>query len=339
MRFTPLLFAAAFSLVPQADALPGLAEEMDRIRAEASASTPEAENAQPAARLARARAALDAHRPLLALYLFEIPWESAKAWTFVKGSSAVTTSDAFAKKWAAVGEPRPAPAAAADGGRRPALIDAIAAAAEARGAITYHASRSYGEDAGVAAGLYYLGDSQAVVQFAAFARSLSWTPSGATPPFRSIAPEITAFDTEMTTAYESMDRASHSTYIVASAALKQARTLEERGQYTGALLEYLLSRYIFAPLRGPAAQEASVDRIDETRKSLRAGFDHSIAELFLQLAEEGVAGNVPPQRRGAAAAIEDVIPAYLRAIAPAATATAAAAHSDVTITLVRWPFT
>jgi hypothetical protein len=61
--------------------------------------------------------------------------------------------------------------------------------------------------------------------------------------------------------------------------------------------------------------------------------------LFLQLAEEGVAGRVPAQRRGAAAALDDVIPAYLRAIAPAATQAAAAAQSDVTITLVRWPYT
>ena len=339
MRLLPLLVAAMLSLVPQVDAPPGLAVEMDRIRVEASASTPEAENAAPAARLDRAKAALAAHRPLLALYLFEVPWESAKAWTFVKGSSAVTTSDAFAKKWTAVGEPRPARTGAIDGGRRPLLIEAIAAAAEGRGATTYYASRSYGEDAGVAAGLYYLGESQAVGQFAAFARALPWTPSGAAPSLRSIAPEIAALDADMTKAYESMDRASHSSYIVASAALKQARTLDEGGQYAGALFEYLLSRYIFAPLRGPAAADASAERIDEARKNLRAGTDHSIAELFLQLAEEGVAGSVPAQRRGAAAALEDVLPAYLRAIAPAATATAAAAPADVTITLVRWPFT
>ena len=338
MRCIALVLAAAFSLGPQGDAPPGLAAEMERIRAETLASTPEAQQAAPAARLDRAKAALDAGRPLLALYLFEMPWESAKAWAFVGAASAITTPDAFARKWSALGEPHPAPAGGLSG-RRPVLIDAIASAADARGATTYYASRPYGEDSGVTGGLYYLGESHAVVQFAAFARSLTWPPAGAAPSLRSIASELTALDTDMTTAYETMDRSNHSTYIVASAALKQARTLDDHGQYAGALLQYLLSRYIFAPLRGPAAQDASAERIVDVRKGLPPGLDHSIAELFLQLAEEGVAGNVPAQRRGAAAALDDVIPAYVRAISPPTTTAASTAPSEVTITLVRWPFT
>jgi hypothetical protein len=337
MRLIALL-AAVFSLVPQAGAAPGLAAEMDRIRAEASASSPEAQKAAPAARLDRAKAALDAGRPLLALYLFEMPWENAKAWSFVQSSSAVTTPETFARKWTALGKPRTS-SAAARSRSRPVLIDAIASAAEARGATTYYASRPYGEDSGIADGLYYLGESHAVMQFAAFARSLSWPGAGAAPPLRSIVAELTTLDTDMTRAYETMDRSNHSTYIVASAALKQARTLNDRGQYAGALFQYLLSRYVFAPLRGPAAQDASAERVAEARRTLPAGLDHSIAELFLQLAEEGIAGNVPAQRRGAAAALEDVIPAYLTALAPPATTTAPAAASEVTITLVRWPFT
>jgi hypothetical protein len=340
MRVLPLIFAVAFAIVPQTDRPPaGLAAEMDRIRTEAAASTPQEENAAPAARLDRAGAALAAGRPLLALYLFEMPWESATAWTFVKASSAVTTADAFDRKWRETGEPRVTRASARDGARRAALIDALASAAEARGPITYHASRAYGQDAGVAAGVYYLGESHAAVKFATFARSLTWPAAGGAPPLRSIAPELSALDADMTTAYESMDRSSHSTYIVASAALKQARSLDDSGAYAGALFEYLLARYIFAPLRGPAAQDATVERIDEARKALPAGMDHSIAELFLQLAEEGVVGSVPAQRRGAAAALEDVIPAYLRAIAPSTIVTAAVPHSNVTVTLVRWPFT
>lgn len=338
MRRIALLLAAVFSIVPQPGAPPGLAAEMDRIRAEAAAATPDAQRSAPDARLDRAKAALDAGRPLLALYLFEMPWESAKAWTFVKASNGITTTDAFGRKWSELGEPHAASDATA-GARRPLLIDAIAAAAEARGATTYHASRPYGDDSGVEAGLYYLGESHAVMQFAAFARSLPWPAAGEAPRVRSIAPELNALDADMTTAYETMDRASHPTYIVASAALKQARTLNDRGQYAGALLEYLLSQYIFAPLRGPAAQEATAERIAEIRRGLPAGVDHSVAELFLQLAGEGIAGSVPAQRRGAAAALDDVIPAYLRAIAPSTTADAPAPSADVTITLVRWPFT
>lgn len=337
MRRIALFLAAAWALAPQANAPQGLAAEMDRIRAEASANTPEDQKAGPAARLERAKAALDAGRPLLALYLFEVPWESAKAWTFVTSSSAVTTPEAFAKKWTSTGEPRPAPGTRGKGA--PVLIGAIASSAEARGPVTYFASRSYGEDSGLAGGLYYLGESHAVTQFAAMARTLDWPAQGPAPPLRSLAPELSALDSEMTTAYETMDRAGHSTYIVASAALKQARTLNDRGQYAGALLQYLLSRYVFAPLRGPAAREATAARIAEARAALPAGIDHSIAELFLQLAEEGLSGSAPAQRRGAAAALDDVLPAYRAAIAPPSTTTALSSAAEVTITLVRWPFT
>ena len=337
MRQIAVLLAAAWALAPQATAPRGLAVEMDRIRAEASGATPDDQKAAPAARLERAKAALDAGRALLALYLFEMPWESAKAWTFVKASSAVATPEAFANTWTAAGEPRPVPAPR--GGRRPVLVDAIASAAEARGATTYHASRPYGEDSGLAGGLYYLGESHAVMRFAAMARSLEWPAAGPAPPLRSLAPELSALDTEMTTAYETMEPANHPTYIVASAALKQARTLNDHGHYAAALLQYLLSRYIFAPLRGPAAREATAARIADARTSLPAGVDQSIAELFLQLADEGVSGSVPAQRRSAAAVLEDVLPAYRAAIAAPSITTASAPAARTTITLVRWPYT
>jgi hypothetical protein len=329
--------AAALALVPQPTAPPGLAAEMDRVRSEATAGTPEDQRAGPAARLDRARAALAAGRPLLALYLFEMPWESARAWTFVTSSSGITTPDAFVEKWTAAGEPRVETAGAADR-RRPLLLDAVAAAAEARGPTTYHASRAYGEDAGVAAGLYYLGDSRAVMQFARFVRELQWPVTAAAPALRAITAELNALDADMTKAYETMDPASHPSYISASAALKQAKTLNERGQHAGALFQYLLARYVFAPLRGPAGADATAERIAAARAALPAG-DHSVAELFLQLADEGVSGGQPAQRRGAAAVIEDVLPAYLAAIVPAATTTAAPAAARVTVTLVRWPYT
>jgi hypothetical protein len=337
MRSTACLLVALLFLTSQNSAPPRLAPELDRVRAGLTASASAEEQAAPIARLDRAKAALEAGRPHLALYLMEMPWEAARSFAFVKASSAVATPEAFAKKWIEVGEPRPV--AEAPGRRSPALIDALALAAEARGATTYHASRSFGEDTGVGGGLYYLGESQAVMQFAAMARTLEWPPAGSPPAFRSLTTELAALDTEMTTAYETMERANHSTYIVASAALKQARTLNDSGQYGAALFEYLLSRYLFAAVRGPAAAEATSERIAETRRSLPAGVDHSVAELFLQLAEEGVAGAVPAQRRGAAATIEDVIPAYLRAIAPASTTTAVTPDALVTLTLVRWPFT
>jgi len=337
MRLAVIAGVAALlvAAVPAQDPARRLAAEMDQVRAQLS-DAPDSEAAPMVARLDRARTALGAERPLLALYLMEAPWKAARSFTFVKASSAVTSSELFAKKWTSLGEPRPQ---SAGGARRPALLEAIAAAADTRAPITYHASRFFGDDAGLSGGLYYLGESQAEVQWAGFVRSLDVPVSAAAPPLRSIAPEIAALDVEMTTAYETMERASHSTYIVASAALKQARTLDERRQFGAALFQYLLSRYLFAPLRGPAARDATVERIREAAATLDPKIDNSIAELFLQLAGEGVAGDAAAQKRGAAAAVEDVIPAYLRAIAAPSATAASAPPAQVTITLVRWPFT
>jgi hypothetical protein len=136
-----------------------------------------------------------------------------------------------------------------------------------------------------------------------------------------------------------MEPASHPTYIRASAALKQARSLNDHGALEGALFEYLLSRYLFAPLRGTSAAGTTRERIDAARALLPASEDHSIAELFIQFAEEGLSSDNADLRRGASAVIEDVIPAYRAAIAPAAPAATSNANASVTITLVRWPFT
>lgn len=314
-----------------------LRAEMDHARAELQFNAPEADRTAPLARLDRAKAALDAGRVYLAAYLMEVPWEGARNFALIKASADITTTDAFIRKWTAMGEPRPVPPPR--GSRVPALVAALAAVAEARGPTTYHASRPYGEDSSVFGGLYYLGDSHAVMEFAAMLRGLDWPTPAAAPTFRSITGEIAALDAEMTAAYERMERANHSTYISASAALKQARTLNEHGQFAGALLEYLLSRHLFAPLRGPASANATPESIAAARAALSAQSDHSIAELFLQLAEEGVAGSVDAQRRGAAEALEDVMPAYKSALAAPATTTTGSATAAVTITLVRWPYT
>ncbi len=326
-----LLFTLA-----QPVATPDLAAEVARIRGQVASSVPEAQRAAPAARLDRAQAALDRGSRYLAFYLLESPYEAAGAFAFANASG-VKTSDDFAKAWTAAGDPAARSAAAA--GARPAIVDAIADAAEGRAPATYQASRPYAADAGLDAGLYYLGESRALTSFAAFARSLAWPAAGRRPPFRSIAPELAALDAAMTARYETMDRAEHPSYIAASAALKQARTLDAGGRFEAALLEYLLSRYLFAPLGGPASADATAERVAAARASLVRGVDHSIAELFLQLADEGVSGSVPAQRRGAAAVMDDVLPAYFAAVAPPATTAAAAPAAQVTITLVRWPFT
>jgi hypothetical protein len=312
-----------------------LRRELARVRSQIGASVPQSERAALLQRLDRADAAVQAQRVYQALYLLEAPYDSAAAFAFAASVNTQPPID-FVKRWTALGAPKPHSGKA---GRVPAAVDALAEAAEDRGRATYQASRPYAEDSGIDAGLYYLGESHAAMNYAAFVRGDKWPGVGRRPAFRSIASELAAFDREMTTAYETMERANHPTYIRASAALKQARSLDDHGAAEGALFEYLLSRYLFAPLRGAAAGDATRERIAAARATLPAAEDHSIAELFIQFAEEGLSSDNADLRRGASAVLEDVLAAYRAAIAPAAAAVTSHANGDVTITLVRWPFT
>src|SRR4051794_2703698 len=123
-----LLLAAAQSASP-----PELAAELARVRAEVSSAVPADQRAPLIARLDRAATALDAHRSYLALYLLESAYETAGASTFATASG-VTTAEGFLTLWTTSGAPVPAvrPAAA-----RPAIVDALAAAAEGRASATY----------------------------------------------------------------------------------------------------------------------------------------------------------------------------------------------------------
>lgn len=309
--------------------------ELARVRAQIRVNVSADQQATLQPRLDRAEAALKAGRTYQALYLLEAAYEGAAAFAFA-GTAGVQSPNDFVRKWTALGAPKPH---SGRPGRVPAAVDALAEAAEDRGPATYQASRPYAEDSGTEAGVYYLGESIAAMNYAAFVRSGKWPDAGRRPAFRTITAELAAFDREMTTNYETMERANHPTYIRASAALKQARSLNDHGMLEGALFEYLLSRYLFAPLRGPAAADATRERIDAARATLPAAEDHSIAHLFLQFAEEGLASNNADLRRGAAAAIDDVVPAYLAALAAAAPAITSNAKAAVTVTLVRWPFT
>ena len=105
------------------------------------------------------------------------------------------------------------------------------------------------------------------------------------------------------------------------------------------MFQYLLARYLFAPLRGPAAGDPTAARIAAARAALPPGSEHSIGELFIQFAEEGLSSDNADLRRGTSSVVEDVVPAYLAAIAPARPAATPTTTAAVAITLVRWPFT
>jgi hypothetical protein len=297
----------------------------------------EDERAPFMSRIDRASAAIESGRLYLALYELEPAWEHTFASAFARDAGASDIA-AFTARWKAAGEPRRGAALTAG----PVVAEAFASAAETRGPATYRASLPYAQDSDVTSGWYYLGESRAVGAFASFVRALPWPSAPPRPAIRSIAPELDALDAEVTGAYKKMDRSQHPAYVGTSVTLKRARAAEAEQHYAGALLEYLIARYRFATLRAAATAAPPVpspERLADARARLAPNVDHSIGELFVQMAEAAAARTDAAAQRGAAIILDDVLPAYHAALAPPVSPRRTTDAAPVTITLVRWPFT
>jgi hypothetical protein len=337
MRYlcTVALSMAVLTGQPADSLVQKLKAEVARVRAEVAERMPA--DTRPALNeaLARADHALATGRPALAIYELEQPWEMVSAQKFLDAHDKITTRDALIDLWKRMGEPAPAPPAAR---RLPAIAEAFAAATEARAPATYRASLSLGTDADVPSGVYYLGAASSYAEYAAFIRQLPWPQPASAPAFRSIAPELAELERTVASAYQTMDRSEHSSYVRADVTIKLARTLDEHNQYAAAMLEYLLARYRFASIHPPSGN-VTPSRVRDRRNTLSAGRDDSIAQFFLDLTEAKLSSTNAADAGTPGIVLDDVLPSYTAALKPAAVTTAAAAGPQVTITLVRWPFT
>jgi hypothetical protein len=255
---------------------------------------------------------------------------------------------AFEAEWARVGKALgrdlgPLRSSAADG-LRPAAVRALAEAALPQVRVYYETSLEYGRNTMPRYGLLYLGVAQAQREFAEFCRTLSFPPSGAAPPVRNLGPELDRLEDELLAAYRppaSIDK--HSDFIATSSGLKEARELDAAGLRHGALLKYLQTVQRLALIRsdsGPVDPDAVSRRLKELEGRLReSGRDHSIGRIFLETAQADLAHPAPGGSPAAAGVIAaDVLPRYFDALQPARPEPRRP-EPQVTVTLVRWPYT
>ena len=319
--------------------------------------------------LARAQEALRDGRRLLALQRLASARANLSAFAYVHARPAADRENQarFEAEWTRMGGVLRAnlspPAPDSLSGVRPAAVRALAEAALPQVRVFYDASLEYARSTVAESGLFYIGTAVAQKEFEDLCRRISASPSAAAgarsearrpaPPLRGLGTELDGLEADLLAAYRppaSLDR--HSEFIAASATLKEARELEASGLRYGALLRYLQAALRVAPLRvaGPPAAaaaaetEAELSRLDARLSA--SGVDDTIGRLLLEGARAdltspapapGGAGSAVP---GAAAAViaRDVLPRYFAALtaAPAVTAKPAA---EVTVTLVRWPYT
>jgi hypothetical protein len=253
----------------------------------------------------------------------------------------------FDAEWERVGQAlrkdlgRPSPGAF--DGTQPAAVRAVGEAALPAVRSCYDASRPYSRDNSLMSGLFYLGVAQAQRDLVAFCRVLSVPTSLRPPPVRSIRPEIDALQAEMLALYKppaSIDH--HPEFISASSVLKEARELDEAGLRYGALLRYLLAVQRFSALRQPpaVAGDALAEALrDFDARLSRGDVDHSIGRVMFEAAQSDIASAAPGAPTPLASAVAaDVLPRYFAALEPARPEAPRPAP-EVTVTLVRWPYT
>jgi len=295
--------------------------------------------------LAEAQAALDAGRRELALQrlvsarvsLASTEWMDSLPPADFEPAGFEAEVERSGKALAAdLGLPRPD----ALSGIRPAVARAFAEVFRLQIREFYGTSLDYGRTTTTLYGLYYVGAARAQRDAIALLRGL---PAGSTKPaptLRSLAPELDALEEAMLAAYRppaAIDR--HPDFIGASASLKEARELDAAGLRYGAMYKYLQ-----AAQRLPVARETAgvPEKLAAFEKRIaESPTDASIAALYLQIARADLATPGGGGGATAAAIAVDVLPRYFAALepAPARPRSAPPAAPEVTVTLVRWPYT
>ena len=314
MRLKPLAWIVALACVgPMSAAQPDrISAEIARLSSDAPKVIAEDSRGAILSRLERARTALASGDTYLALYDLQTVFEAEGGYRVAATAKSVPDHAAFTRTWTEFGAP------AVTGGAKkdvPVFVEALAQSAEGRAPATYRASLPYAEDAGLMAGLYYLGESHAMVKFAALCRSLEMKPVGRRLTLSSIEPALRTYENAVVKAYDAAAAASRPQYAGVNVAIKLARTLNEQGHHEGALLQYLVSRYRYRLIEASDSPVVGIEAVKVRVKNTRlpAGTDHSIAEFFLQLASAGL-NATEATGAGASAILDDILPAYLAVV-------------------------
>ena len=157
---------------------------------------------------------------------------------------------------------------------------------------------------------------------------------------RGLGAELDELEREILEAYvppRSIDE--HKGFISLHASFKLARELNNEGYLFGALHQYLGASVRLGMIMADPASDSDREKlkaaIDRLARRLGAEKrDPSIAVLYLEMAESSL-DDEPARAR---VITESVLPAYFAAL-EASRDRAAPSEAEVTVTLVRWPYT
>lgn len=194
--------------------------------------------------------------------------------------------------------------------------------------------------------LFYGGQARELARLAAFDAGLRF-PLPPSPPKLSasaVGEAVEAYEHALIAAYRppvSADK--HQQFILASAALKTARELLLAGSPEGAAWNYLKARRYGAAITRANAPTPSLEALQSVQVEPVPGDASLVCRLTQQVATVLEGDTVPEDRlRLADALLHDLVPAYrglTSGTAPGKPAVAKTVPAEVTVTLVRWPYT
>ncbi len=224
----------------------------------------------------------------------------------------------------------------------PLAVRAIAEAAAGQVRGYFEASLDYARATIPETGLYYIGAARAERDLAALARRLHEATHGDPPTLRRIAGDIDDLERELLAAYvppASLER--NREFISAHSALQDARTFDAAGLHAAAMLRYLQAAVRAAALlqeKDDGDRAALQRRLAALREQATvAGVDHSIALMLLEVADVELEMAEDGAATPAAVGVAWALPRYFAALQP--TEARAQPRAELTVTLVRWPFT
>ena len=264
---------------------PRLLEELTRLET-LQQTLEQSKLAEPFAGLvAPNRKALDAAMQTdderLRLYRTRAAFIGIETLSFVaRHDDAAKDIDALATLWASREEAFDSLASTKQGSL---LSRALVEAGVNRAEKLYRASLPYGRVSGAASGLYYLAEAEGSARFAQFVAGMPPEPNESAPSQAALRVAIDSLEADALALFET-DRTSGAA-IPASAALKEARELFERGSLAGATLLAAEARLAIARR---SATEATL------AVSAQPAPGGSIAETFRAMNDPIVARSVLP---------------------------------------------
>ncbi|MFT5051568.1 MAG: hypothetical protein ACI8QZ_002987 [Chlamydiales bacterium] len=229
---------------------------------------------------------------------------------------------------------------------RPAAIQALMEVAHGRARGFMTSAPVHGAQTRLSNGTYYLAVGRSYEHQARFLASLPWSaPASPVQELPGLASYLDRLDADITELYvPPISITRHPEFIKTSAKLKLARQLFDEGAILGALELGLETRAGLGRLqdRGAISTEWLQESVEEYLARMdEQGVDHSLGRMLLDRAQAGLqgatAGEAVAAQIDAAVILAEALPEYFACFVDDGDE-----HDDsaqVTVTLVRWPFT